>query len=143
LLDHLELANPFAECLALAGVGHRGLVGRLGDPQRLSGDADAACVQHRHRDLEPLAFTTQPVLRRAPVVLKVDLAGRGSADAQLGLALARLKARFGSVDDKGGHTPMARLGIGVRLGKEQHIPGHRPTGDPGFGAIQEIVRAIG
>jgi hypothetical protein len=38
-----------------------GLVGRLGDAQRLGGDADPPGVQHGHGDLETLALLAQAV----------------------------------------------------------------------------------
>ncbi len=79
-LDALEATDGAAKGLALAGVAQAGLVGRLGDAQRLRGDADAPRIQHGHGDLEPLSLFAQPVLHGTFVILEVDFAGGAGPD---------------------------------------------------------------
>ena len=74
-------------------VGQRRLVRGARDADRLRGDADAAGVEHAHRDLEAVAFLAQHVFGRADVVGELDLAGRRGADAELGFGLAAMEAR--------------------------------------------------
>src|SRR5690606_40226182 len=88
------------EGLALLHVGQGGLVGGAGDADGLAGDADAAGVEHAHGDLEALPFFAQHLLRRDHVVLELDLAGGGGADAELGLGLAAVEAGLGGIDRK-------------------------------------------
>ena len=56
------------------------------------GDADAAGVEHAHRDLEAVAFLAQHLVGLDHVVGELDLAGGRGADAQLGLGLAAVEA---------------------------------------------------
>src|SRR5712692_3208251 len=86
-LDHLVLADRHAEALALARVAERGLVRRDGDADGLRGDADAAAVDGRHGDLEPLPLLAEPAGRRHAAALEEQLGGVGGADAELVLRL--------------------------------------------------------
>src|SRR5690606_36897019 len=83
-LDHLEAADRLAERLALARVVERGLVRRARKPDRLRCDADAARIEHAHRDLEALALFTDLVVRGNAAVAELDLAGCRCADAEFG-----------------------------------------------------------
>ena len=53
-LDRLEVADPLPEGAPLQGIAASDVEGGLRDPDGLRGDADAAAVEGRHRDGEPL-----------------------------------------------------------------------------------------
>ena len=61
--------------LALNGISQAGLIGGLGDAQRLGGDADAPGVQYCHGDLEAISLLAQAVFNGYLVVFEDDLAG--------------------------------------------------------------------
>jgi hypothetical protein len=140
LLDHLEGADGRAEGLALAGVGERGLVGGARDADRLRRDADAAGVEHGHRDREALALGAEPVPDRHLVVHELDLAGGRGADAELGLGLAADEAGLVAVEDEGADA----LGLLPRVGHREHhhVVRDRARGDPGLLAVDDVVAAI-
>ena len=53
------LGDRLAERVPLLCVFARDVVGRLRDPERLRGDADAAAVERVHRDVEALALLVE------------------------------------------------------------------------------------
>ena len=124
----------------VAGVFQAGFVGRLGNAQRLGGNADAPGVQHGHGDLETFAFFPQAVGNRRAVIFEDDLAGGRGADAQLGLLLAAHKAGPAGIDHEGGDAPVLLLRVGH--GEQHQVIGHRTAGDPGFAPVDDVIVAI-
>src|SRR5690606_33280186 len=129
-LDGLERADRRAERVAFPGIRERGVIGGLRDAERLGRDADAAGVQHRHRDAEALTFLAEPVLDRAAVVVQLDLAGRGCADAELRLRFAAYEPRLLRVDDERADARVFARALGA--GEQDDVARHRPGRDPGF-----------
>ena len=108
----LELADLLTEGLALAGIRHAGLVGRLGDAQCLRRNADAPGIQNGHGDLEALAFFAQACRGRHAAVLEEQLAGGRGSNAQLRLLLAAAEARrISRVDQEGADALLLQLRV--------------------------------
>src|SRR5690606_6829849 len=129
-----------AERVAFPGIRERGVIGGLRDAERLGRDADAAGVQHRHRDAEALTFLAEPVLDRAAVVVQLDLAGRGCADAELRLRFAAYEPRLLRVDDERADARVFARALGA--GEQDDVARHRPGRDPGFLAVDDVMRAV-
>ena len=121
MLDRLELADAVAELAPLERVLARGVVGRLGDAERLRGDADAAAVERRHRDAEAAALLVQePVAAR-----------RATPSTTMSFVTEELRPSFSSVrvtriwspSSTNAETPRAvvRLRVGAR--EQEHRAG--------------------
>ena len=133
----LLLADGLAELNPLLGVLHGGLIGPLGDAQRLSRDADTAAVQGGHGDLEALALLAQQVLLGDLHVVEVQLAGGGGTDAHFVVVLFKGKALPALFHDEGGDAPGTDAGGGDG---EDHIGvGLAAVGDKDFLAVEEVV----
>src|SRR6266403_612915 len=118
--DGLVLDQLGAERLALARVGERGIEGGARDAHGLRGDANAAGVEVRERDLQTLARRPQRVLGRHLEILECDLAGVVGAVAELVLHAHHAIARPVGAREEGRDAALAGGGIGDG---EQH--GHR------------------
>ena len=133
--DVLLLADGLSELNTLLGVLHGGLIGPLGDAQRLGRDADAPAVQGGHGDLEALALLAQQVLLGNLHVVEIQLAGGGRADAHLVIVLLKGKALPALFHDKGGDAPRSDTGGGDG---EHHIgAGLAAVGDEYL--LEEVV----
>src|SRR5579872_6019045 len=77
---------------------------RLGDPERLPGDADPTGVERSHRNAEPLALRRKPVLLWHLHVLEHELPGRRAVEAHLVEDLADPQARRVGRDQKSAHA---------------------------------------
>ena len=138
--DGLLEADGLAELDALLGVGHGGVIGPLGDAQRLGRDTDAAAVQGGHGDLEAVALLAQQVLPGHFHIVKDQLGSGGGADAHFVVVVAEVEALPALLHDEGADAPGAdiRCGdgkdhIGVRLGG---------VGNEDFAAVEDIVVAL-
>ena len=87
-LDRLDLGDRLAERVALLRVAHGLVERRAHHAERLGRDADAAGVEHAHRDLEALALGAQALFHRHPQVLERERDRVGAAQAHLVLGLA-------------------------------------------------------
>jgi len=87
------LDDGFAECATVLAVGHRGLQGGAGDPERLGRDADATAVESAHRHLEAIALPAEAQLRRHAALVEKDLASARAGDAELPLGGSAPHAR--------------------------------------------------
>ena len=139
--DGLLEADGLAELDALLGVGHGGVIGPLGDAQRLGRDTDAAAVQGGHGDLEAVALLAQQVLPGHFHIVKDQLGSGGGADAHFVVVVAEVEALPALLHDEGADAPGAdiRCGdgkdhIGVRLGG---------VGNEDFAAVEDIGRPSG
>ena len=72
-LQRLVLEDRLAEGDPLLGVGERRLERRPRHADRLRADADPPALEAGERDLQPLAFLAEQVLRRDAAVLEQDL----------------------------------------------------------------------
>ena len=135
--DGLIEADGLAELDTLLGVVHRGLIGPLGNAQRLSRDADTAAVQGGHGDLEALALLAQQILLGDLHVVEDQLGGGRGADAHLVVVIAEGEALPPLFHDEGGDT----TGADVRGGhREDHIGvGLGRVGDEDLAAVEEPV----
>ena len=118
---------------------HGGLVGALGDAQRLGGNADTAAVQSGHGDLEALALLAQQVFLGDLDVVEVQLAGGGGADAHFVVVGLKGEALPALLHDEGGNAP----GADVRRGDGKDHVGVRlaAVGDEDLLAVEEVVVA--
>ena len=138
--DRLQRRDRLAERLALHRIAG-GLVqrpprdahgrGRHGRPR---------AVKHLHGDQEAVAIVPQPILRRHAHVLQHDLARPGGVLAHLGDRLAAGDARPVALDDERAHASV--LGRGIGLGEDDEEAGDRRVGDPGLGAVEDILVAL-
>ncbi len=138
--DPLELPDLLTKSFPFSGVFHAGFVGGFGDPQSLGGNPDPPGIQHRHSDLEALAFFSQPVGGRDAAVFKQQLAGGGGADPQFGFFLAALEAGGIGIYQEGSHPAMPVLRLGGH--EDNDIVGDRAAGDPGFESVEHILIPI-
>ena len=94
-------------------------------------------VKHLHGDQKAVAIVPQPILRRHAHIFHHDLARPGRVLAHLGDRLAAGDARPVSLDDERTDAPV--LGLGIGLGEDDEEAGHRRVGDPGLGAIENVL----
>ena len=133
----MKFTQFFAKGLALGQIADCGFIGRLGDAQRLGGNANSPRVQHRHGNFKALALFTQPMLSRADIILKHQFAGGTGANAHFWLNFATHKPRLVGFDQKRRDAIVPPLGRGH--GKQQHKIGHRPAGHPTFAPVDDIA----
>ncbi len=112
----------------------------MADADGLRGDADAAAIERFERDAQALAFFAQAIFRRHAAILQRNF--RASERAQAHFIFVAADAEAGKIgfDEEGGDAAAACCGIG--LGENDVEAGDAAVGDPGFGAVQDVVIAI-
>ena len=112
----------------------------LRDAARLRGDADAAAVERRKRDLVSFAFVADAIGHRHFAIGEDQFAARGGADAEFLFFLADLEARRALFHDQRGDSFFALWRIGVHV--DDRGIGRAAVGDPRFGAIDDVLVAL-
>ena len=134
VLVHLELADLFAELLAVVAVFDRGIQAGLGQPHRTRRRRKPGLVERAEDDLGPVARRPQKVFLGQAAVRQKDFAGRRGVRAHLvqlrGLDTVEV-LRF----QHEGRKPPGFLGA-VRVGIVDEDIGHVGVGDPGLDAVQ-------
>ncbi len=135
-LDKLEVADGFAELLAVMNIGQHRIHTGLHDAQRSAGEHHAFIVQATHQHLHAAVFRAQNIRRRHLAILEHQFTGVGTAHAQfveLGRAAETGKIPFHQ--ERGD-----AMGAGIRIGAGiDHIDmGIGPVGDPHLAAIEHI-----
>ena len=138
-LNGLELRDGMAEGVALLGVGAGGFEGALGDAEGLRGDADAAAVERGERDFVAFAFVADAIGGGNFAVGEDQFAAGGGADAELFFFLAGLESGRAFFDDQRGDAFFAFFGMGVDV--DDGGIGGAAVGDPGFGAVEDVLVA--
>ena len=140
--DHLEVADPLAELLALPRVGGRDLEGALGDPDGLGGDPRAAAIERAHREIEARRpRSPMQVGRRHADAVERELGGRAAADAHLVLDPGDREAGGRDLDDEA-RQPFVPAGVGVRDREDRDQVGHRAVADEPLRAGDDVVVAV-
>mmetsp|Transcript_16049 Transcript_16049/g.53940 ORF Transcript_16049/g.53940 Transcript_16049/m.53940 type:complete len:264 (+) Transcript_16049:271-1062(+) len=136
-LDGVHAGDGRAEGLALHGIFCGHLEGRLGDAQRLRGDADAPAVEGGHSDLEALPRLAQHGGARDAHLVHDQVGRGGPADAQL-VFLGAQTEPGGVSGDQEGTDALVLLGL-VRGGEYDGGGGLVRVGDPRLGPAQHKV----
>src|SRR3954463_1879954 len=113
LLHELEARDRAAELLALLRVGDRRAHAALADPDAARGDAVAARVERRHRDLEAVADVAEQRVVRYLDVVELELGGVGRSEAELAVDRGRAEALALGRDEEGGEAAMLLLGVSL------------------------------
>ena len=128
LLDELEARDRHVELLALGRVGDRGLDAPVADPDAAGGDAVAALVERRHRDLEPVADLAEHRRVGDLDVVERDLGRVRGAQPELAVDLLGAVAVARGRDQERGEALVLLLGVG--LGEHQRDVGEVAHRDP-------------
>ena len=139
-LDRLEIADGFAELLALLGIIQRGFVGALGHAERQSGDGDAAAVEHAHGVDESVAFFAQQIFGGNHAVFEDQFRGVAGAQAQLVFFFAGTESLGVFLHDEGGEP--VRVGGAIGYGDHDDHIGIVAVGAESLGAVQHPVVAL-
>ena len=137
LLDQAELADGFAERLALLRVADRICQRILRATDARRSQLEAADVQDVERDVVALADLAQQVSDRHLAVGEDQRAGGRAANAELVLLRAHGKARRVALDQEGGEL------FAVDLGEDREQIGKAAVGDPHLLAVQDVVLSVG
>ena len=108
--------------------------------QHLRADADAAFVQRFDGDLISLAHFAEQVGLGHFAIFQDQLAGGGSANAQLVFFLTDAEAGKVFLDDKGSDAFVS--GGRIDRGHENENPRFLAVGDPKFAAVQNVSAAL-
>ena len=139
-LHGLELGDLPSELLPLEGVRARRVERRLGDPDRLRGDADPAAVERRHRHREALPFLVQKPVGVDVGAVEPQVGRRGRVDPELLLLPRDLDVL--RVEDERRDTACA-LGRGVGASEEQEGRGVAAVRAPLLRAGEPPAVAVG
>jgi len=91
---------PAEHLMCLGKIDHL-IETRLGNPDGLRGDSDAATIESMHGDLESLTFFAEQVLRRNPHLIENQLHRIGATYAEFFLLLADREAGHRLLDHEG------------------------------------------
>src|SRR5439155_7724579 len=139
-LNSLEFANGLAKLLAFVGVLDGVFPGATSDAQHLRANADAAFVQRFDGDLISLAYFAEQVGLGHFAIFQDQLAGGGSANAQLVFFLTDAEAGKVFLHDKGSDAFVS--GGRIDRGKKNENPRFLAVGDPKFAAVQNVIAAL-
>ena len=142
LLDELEVGQRPAELDAAGGVPRGRGEADLGQPRATGAEGRPAEVEHRERDLQPLAERAEDVRRRHGHVMERQAGRRRAADAALGHpGLDDLEARHVGRDQERGDLRVAAARVG-RPGHDGQHAGDRPVGDVALAAVEDVGLAV-
>ena len=137
--DRLLVRQRRAKRLALFAVRQGLLVGGARDSERLRRNADAPAVQRRHRHLEAVAFSADPVLVGHLAVVEEHRARMRGVDAELLVVLAARETGGVGRHDEGCRAARAEVALGHREHDDQ--AGVRAVGDEVLRAVEHPVVA--
>ena len=136
-LDGLEFADVFAKGFAGAGIFHGFVEGALGEADGLRGNADASGVESGEGDPQTLAFFTEAIFGGDDAIVQKNLYRRRGALAHFVFVAADFESGKAGFDKEGGNSLPGEFGIG--FGEDNVEASGRTVGDPGFGAVENIV----
>ena len=139
-LNGLIVGDGLAEGFALLGVFRRGFERALRQAHRLRGDADSAAIERFEGDAQALPFFAEAVFDRHAAILQRNFGGARKAQTHFVFVAADAESGKIGLHQKGGDA--ARAGVRVGLGKNQVDAGNAAVGDPGFGAVQQVMIAV-
>ncbi len=136
-LDRLEFADGSAEGFAGAGVFHRFVEGAFGEADSLRSDADASRVESGERNAQALTFFSEAVFAWDDAIVQKNFDRGGGALAHFVFVAADFETGEGGLDQEGGNSLPGELGTG--FGENEVDTGSGTIGDPGFGAVENVV----
>jgi hypothetical protein len=113
---------------------------RLHDAERARCQHRALVVEAGHQHVDAAADLAQHVFFRHFAIVEHQLAGVGTAHAELVELLRGGKSLHSLFDDEGGHA--ARTGAGISLGIDHQRIGDRAVGDPHLAAVDDETVAL-
>src|SRR5580700_4545281 len=138
-LDGLKLGDRMAESQALLGIFLRGFKSALRDAGGLRGDADAAAVERRESHLVAFAVVADAIGVGDFAVGENQFAASCGADAEFFFFFADFESRRAFFYDQGGDAFFALFGM--RVDVDDGGVGGAAVGDPGFGAVEDVLVA--
>ncbi len=139
-LDGLELADGFAELLALLGVPQRRFVRALGHAEPERGDRNSSAVEHAHGVDKSVAFLAEQVFHGDLAVLENHFRGIAGAQAEFVFLLPRTEALGSLLDHE--RRKSVRVRRFIRHGDDDHHVGVMSVGDERLAAVQHPLIAL-
>jgi len=136
-LNGLKFGDGFAEGFAGLGVFDGFVEGTLGEADGLSGNADASSIEGGESDFQALAFFAETIFGGDDAVIENDFDGGRAALAHFVFVATDFEAGEGGFDEEGGDSLPGCGGIG--FGEDDVEAGGGAVGDPGFGAVEDVV----
>ena len=129
--------------VTIARVLQRFVVGALGHTQGASGNVDATGFQGAQDLLHSAAFNpTNEVFLRHAHINQGHFTGLGALVSELGQVLADGKARGAGFNQDQAHALVGWASRRVSLDQDGQRVGVASVGDPGLGAVDDVVIAI-
>ena len=120
-LNGLIVGDGLAEGFALLGVFRRGFERALRQAHRLRGDADSAAIERFEGDAQALPFFAEAIFDRHAAILQRNFGGTRKAQTHFVFVAADAESGKIGLHQKGGNAAV---------------------GDPGFGAVQQVMIAV-